>query len=135
MLSTLYAQPRLRGSTCAADAGHRFVIAGEPREDDVDHRARFRNIQTDGAGAQDRDHVLAADRDGRVPIQVQRQRPRVQANHRGCIPRRTCLQLFARTGGWTRRWQVVCPEHVDATGGKGSRCTTVGSSPSGSTYD
>ena len=66
--------------------GHCLALAGEPREDDVDHRARGRVVRAYGIGAEDRDHVHAAEGDGGVPIHGQCCRPDVQADGLVCLP-------------------------------------------------
>lgn len=51
-----------------------------------------RFVRTDGVGAGAGDHVPAAENDGVVPIQRQRRRPDIQANHPVCVPRGGCLR-------------------------------------------
>lgn len=53
---------------------HRFAIAGEPREDDVDHRARSEFVRTYGVEVKDEDHVLADSIDGWPVLPVKRLR-------------------------------------------------------------
>ena len=44
--------------------GDRVALAGAPREDDVGHCARGGPVRADGIGAEDGDHVPAAERHG-----------------------------------------------------------------------